>query len=150
MFLGIGKKKKNSLAISRDIYDQIVEHAKEAYPNECCGILIGSYMKGKKVLYVHRAENTNTERAKDRYIISPTEIYLIDREARSQSLDIVGFYHSHPDHPSEPSQTDREWGQPKYSYIIVSVKNGTEVAARCWTFEDEDAPFKEEKLNILG
>ncbi len=142
-------KKKNSLAITKDIFDQIIAHAKESYPNECCGILIGSYMKGKKVLYVHRADNTNTERAQDRYIISPTEIYLMDREARSQGLDIVGFYHSHPDHPNEPSKTDREWGQPKYSYIIVSVNNG-QAEARCWCFEDENAPFKEERIEILG
>ncbi|MDP2689072.1 MAG: M67 family metallopeptidase, partial [Deltaproteobacteria bacterium] len=89
-----------------------------------------------------------TERAQDRYIISPTEIYLMDREARSQGLDIVGFYHSHPDHPNEPSKTDREWGQPKYSYIIVSVNNG-QAEARCWCFEDENAPFKEERIEIL-
>jgi proteasome lid subunit RPN8/RPN11 len=142
-------KKKNSVALTRDIYDQIIEHAKSSYPNECCGIMIGSNMKGKKILYVHRTENTNTERARDRYIISPTEIFLMDREARSQGLDIIGFYHSHPDHPNVPSETDREWGQPKYSYMIVSVNNGKEAEARCWSFDDENAPFKEEKIEIL-
>lgn len=147
-FLGLGKKK--TLGITRDIFDQIIEHAKDSYPDECCGIMIGTDMKSKKVLYVHRAENTNTERSKDRYIISPTEIFLMDKEARGQGLDIIGFYHSHPDHPNEPSQTDREWGQPKYSYVIVSVKGGETAEARCWTFDDENSPFKEEKLEILG
>lgn len=147
-FLGLGKKK--TLGITRDIFDQIIEHAKDSYPDECCGIMIGTDMKGKKVLYVHRAENTNTERSKDRYIISPTEIFLMDKEARGQGLDIVGFYHSHPDHPNEPSQTDREWGQPKYSYVIVSVKGGETAEARCWTFDDDKSPFREEKLEILG
>lgn len=142
-------KKKNSVALTRDIYEQIIEHARDSYPNECCGIMIGSNMKGKKIIYTHRAENTNTDRARDRYIISPTEIFLMDREARSQGLDIIGFYHSHPDHPSAPSATDREWGQPNYSYMIVSVNGAKEAEARCWTFDD-NAPFKEEKIEILG
>ncbi len=149
MFLGIGKKKR-SVALTRDIFEQIITHAKESYPDECCGILIGSTMKGKKILYVHKAENTNTERSNDRYIISPTEIFMMDKEARGQGLEIVGFYHSHPDHPNRPSETDREWGQPHYSYIIVSVQNGTEAEAKCWSFDDEDAPFKEEKIDVLG
>ncbi len=145
-FLGLGKK---TLDISQSAYDQILEHARDAYPHECCGILVGSTMQGTKVMYVHRAENTNKERANDRYKIDPREFNMIDREARMQSLDILGFYHSHPDHPDKPSSTDREDGQPGYSYIIVSVNKGKDTSIKCWSFEEENEPFKEIKIKII-
>ncbi|MBI5641913.1 MAG: M67 family metallopeptidase [Deltaproteobacteria bacterium] len=145
MLFGLGK---DTIKVPKNILDQMIEHAKESYPNECCGILIGSTMKQRCVLYVHRAENTNKERAKDRYVIHPSEIFLMDKEARSQGAEIVGFYHSHPDHPDKPSATDRELGQAGYSYIILSVNKGTNVSVRSWTFHEEDAPFKEEKIKL--
>lgn len=140
---------KSTIIIPQGVYDQIIEHAKESYPNECCGVVIGATFKDKRVFEVQRAANSNTERARDRYIIDPAELNYIDKVARTQALDVLGFYHSHPDHPDKPSQTDREWGQPGYSYIIVSVKNGGKtVSARSWIFEDPSEEFKEEKIKI--
>jgi len=141
---------KTSVHISRSVYEEILRHAKEAYPHECCGVLVGANYGGeRKIFESHRATNVNTERAHDRYIIDPNEYNLIDKMARSCSMDVMGFYHSHPDHPDKPSETDREWGQTGYSYMIVSVKGGTETSARSWMIEEDDSPFTEEKIKIL-
>ncbi|MEK7772876.1 MAG: M67 family metallopeptidase [Deltaproteobacteria bacterium] len=139
---------KTAINVPRGVYEEIIAHAKESYPNECCGVLIGATYKDKRVFEVQRANNANTERANDRYIIEPGELNFIDKVARTQGLDVVGFYHSHPDHPDKPSQTDRELGQPGYSYIIVSVKKGKDVSLRSWIFEEADEPFKEEKIKV--
>ena len=121
MFLNFNK---NCLHIPRQVYDEVLAHAEQSYPHECCGVLVGSALKDRRVFAAHTATNVNVERATDRYIIDPMEINIIDRQARAEGLDILGFYHSHPDHPDRPSEFDREWGQPGYSYVIISVKNG--------------------------
>ncbi len=143
---GIGSKPL--ITIPRSVYDEMLNHAKEAYPHECCGVVVGGCMKGKVVFESHRAKNINLERANDRYLIDPKELNFIDKISRTQGMDILGFYHSHPDHPDRPSETDREWGQVGYSYIIVSVKGGTEVSARSWIIEDDKAQFTEEKIKL--
>lgn len=144
-FLGLGK---SVIHISKAVYEEIINHAKESYPHECCGVLIGSTFETRKIFESQRAENSNKERAHDRYIIDPGELNLIDKIARSQGMDVMGFYHSHPDHPDKPSATDREWGQPGYSYFIISVKGGKDVSVRSWMIDGEDGPFKEEKIKI--
>ena len=105
-------------------------------------------MRERKVFYVERSTNINKDRARDRYIIDPREINLADKQARSQSLDIMGFYHSHPDHPDSPSEFDREMGQSGYSYVIVSVNGKGEVSVKSWIFKEEGEPFKEEGIKV--
>lgn len=139
--------KKGEIKFPKGIYDEILNHAKDEYPNECCGVLVGN-PDGKIVFESHRVRNVNTERAKDRYIIDPREINLIDRGARAQSLDIIGFYHSHPDHPDKPSQFDRDMGQPEYSYVIISINNGKDISVKSWSFLKENEPFKEETIKV--
>jgi len=141
-------KKKNKLKLPKEVYDNIIAHVKEDYPHECCGVLIGNAMMGRKIFYADRCTNTNKTSAHNRYQMDPMEINLADKGARAQSLELMGFYHSHPDHPDRPSEYDREMAQPGYSYIIVSVKNGTEVSLKSWTFAEEDDPFKEEPLEM--
>jgi proteasome lid subunit RPN8/RPN11 len=141
--------KKGSVSIPRSVYDEIIAHATDSYPEECCGYLLGNTFKTKKVFYMERGTNKNTERARDRYIIDPMEMNMMDKQARVQALDIIGFYHSHPDHPDRPSEFDREMGQAGYSYLIVSVKDGKETSARSWIFEDENEPFREESVKIV-
>ncbi|MBE7413963.1 MAG: M67 family metallopeptidase [Deltaproteobacteria bacterium] len=111
-------------------------------------MLVGATYTARRIFESQRANNVNTERAHDRYIIDPKELNLIDKIARSQGMDVMGFYHSHPDHPDKPSETDREWGQPGYSYFIISVKGGKDVSVRSWMIEDEKGPFKEESIKI--
>lgn len=141
---------KTSVHISRSVYEEILRHAKEAYPNECCGVLVGANYGGeRKIFESHRATNVNTDRAHDRYIIDPNEFNLIDKMARSCSMDVMGFYHSHPDHPDKPSVTDREWGQTGYSYVIIAVQGGNDTSMRSWMIDEDNAPFTEEKIKVL-
>ena len=138
--------KKGRIEIPSHVYAEIVAHAKEAYPHECCGVLVGNTLGAKKVFNAERTTNLNKERAADRYILDPMEMNIIDKQARASSLQIIGFYHSHPDHTDRPSKFDRENGQPDYSYLIVSVLEGTDIAVRCWMFSEENEPFVEEKV----
>jgi len=138
------------IKVSSILYNKIVEHSKAAYPHECCGVLAGVFGSGevKAVTEVHALTNLNTERANDRYEVDPAELLRIEKDVASRKLDVLGFYHSHPDHPSRPSQFDRDRGWPDYSYVIVAVEGGKKTWAQCWTFTDMDAPFGEEELKI--
>src|ERR1700737_704776 len=101
---------------------QMRELAAAAYPNEGCGVLIGALADGRmEIVEATSARNMNTERARDRYDMDPRDIVVADREARQRGLDVVGFWHSHPDHPARPSQfdTDRAWID--YVYVIVNT-----------------------------
>ncbi len=138
------------IRINEALYNEMLAHAVEIYPHECCGVLLGKGSSEKEVVKVRAATNINEDRAADRYSIDPKELYDIDKEARGEGLDILGFYHSHPDHPSKPSETDREWGQACYSYIIISVMGGEVDSVRSWSFEDFDDPFSEEELLAGG
>ncbi len=103
----------------------ILAHAREIYPHECCGLLIGKTENGVRVAHeALRAGNLNTERAHDRFLLDPKDYMRIDREAQKRGFDIVGIYHTHPDHPAQPSKTDLEAAFEGYSYIIVSVQKG--------------------------
>ena len=93
-----------------------------------------------------RATYLIKESAAVRYILDPKVLNIIDKVARASSLEIIGFYHSHPDHTDRPSKYDREHGQADYSYLIVSVMEGTDIAVRCWMFSEENEPFIEEKV----
>lgn len=130
----------------KNIYNEIISHAKVAYPHECCGALIG---KGKNVTAARLMENINKDRANDRYEINPKELLKIEKEASANGSEVIGFYHSHPDHPDRPSGFDRERGWPFYSYVIIAVHNGKDISVKSWTFEDEKEPFGEEEIKII-
>ncbi len=143
---GLGK---SVVHISKSVYEEILNHAKESYPHECCGVLTGAIFQERKIFESHRTANVDTERSHDRFMIDPKELNLIDKIARSQGMDVIGFYHSHPDHPDKPSPTDREWAQPGYSYFIISVKGGKDTSVKSWAIEDETGPFREEKIKLI-
>jgi proteasome lid subunit RPN8/RPN11 len=115
-----------SLQIPQPVYDQLRAHGEETYPNECCGILLGRASSDN--LEVHqliRAGNTRTDSAHNRYNIAPQELIAAQREARKAGLDIVGFYHSHPDHPAQYSQTDfAEAHWFGCAYVITAIEKG--------------------------
>jgi proteasome lid subunit RPN8/RPN11 len=113
------------LEISRAIFDEIKSHAEASYPEECCGLLLGHlYGDRKAVLEMRRAANLNRERANDRYLMDPKDQLAAEKHARQASLEILGYYHSHPDHPAKASSTDDELSWEKVTYLIVSVKEG--------------------------
>ena len=117
----------STLHIPRALYDQLRAHGEETYPNECCGIMLGKSTDDNiTVQALVRAGNTRTDSAHNRYHIAPQELLKAQREARNQGLDIVGFYHSHPDHPAQWSIThfnEAHWFG--CAYVITAVANGT-------------------------
>jgi proteasome lid subunit RPN8/RPN11 len=115
-----------SLHIPQPLYDQLRAHGEETYPNECCGILLGHADSDNiEVHQLIRAGNTRTDSAHNRYNIAPQELIAAQREGRKLGLDIVGFYHSHPDHPAQYSSTDfAEAHWFGCAYVITAIEKG--------------------------
>jgi proteasome lid subunit RPN8/RPN11 len=115
-----------SLRISQRLYDELRVHGEETYPHECCGIMMGRGVGDDlQVAGLIRAGNTRTDSAHNRYNIAPQELIKAQREGRKAGLDIVGFYHSHPDHPAQWSQTDfAEAHWFGCAYVITAVAKG--------------------------
>jgi proteasome lid subunit RPN8/RPN11 len=142
------------LSIQYTDYEALRAHGEETYPHECCGVLLGKSngVDGNTVHQIVRAGNTRTDSAHNRYNIAPQELVKIQRHARSLSLDIVGFYHSHPDHPAQWSSTDfAEAHWLGCSYVITAVEKGEAVITNSFlltgTAEDNKA-FHDEAIEI--
>lgn len=136
--------------ILQEAFAALLAHARATYPHECCGFLIGRDLPDgeRRIERARPARNANTERAADRFEIDPQDWLDTDRELAGTGLDILGFYHSHPDHPPRPSRFDAERAFPFYSYVIVSVVDGEPVKARSWLFDAERARFDEEEIAV--
>ena len=131
--------------------DKVTNHLKQAYPNEGCGLLLGEIKNNRKfVKEVVEAENINKERAVDRFEIDANEYKKIDEHARKKGLDIIGVYHSHPDHPPRPSETDLKIAQPVLSYFIVGIYQGSVIAVKSYKLSDDEKEFKEELIKPLN
>lgn len=132
------------LLLTTAIRSFIEAHAVETYPHECCGVLVGRVdARGRHALEAHRTGNLNTQRAHDRFELDPRDYMRIDKQARARNLDIVGIYHSHPDHPARPSQTDLDAAWEGYSYVIVAVNQGK--AGDFHSFELVQGKFQQEE-----
>jgi len=124
-------------------------HSEQDYPYECCGLLIGQLGEygRKSVSEVYPISNAREEAAKrNRFLIRPEELLRGERHARTKNLDVVGFYHSHPDAPAVPSQYDQEHAWPTYSYIVVSVLKGSARDLRSWELHQDRSRFDEEEI----
>jgi proteasome lid subunit RPN8/RPN11 len=143
------------LKLNEQIYDAIRRHGEETYPYECCGVLLGTSAEGENsVEDAVRAGNTRVDSAHNRYNIAPHELVQIQRQGRERGLDIVGFYHSHPDHPALWSKTDfAEAHWLGCSYVITAVKNGVaqETNSFLLTGSGEDAKaFENEAVEVAA
>lgn len=139
------------LVISPRHLQVLRHHAATTYPEECCGVLLGTVLgdggeEGSIVERVLPIENEREDSRHNRYLITPETVLAAHREARRLKLDIVGYYHSHPDHPAEPSDFDREHAWPGMSYVIVAVEDGEVEATRSWRLADDRSCFHEESL----
>lgn len=137
----------NRLVISPRHLQTIGRHASVSYPDECCGFLIGRASADTTV--VERVLSVGNERQDsrhNRYLINPETVLAAHKEARALGLDVVGYYHSHPDHPAVPSEFDREHAWPWVSYLIVSVQARKVVAARSWRLSEDRERFEEEVI----
>ena len=121
-----------------------------AYPNEGCGIFLGLAGAGAgeaEVVEVRRGTNLREDRARDRYILDPTDILRAEKDARELGLEVVGFWHTHPDHPARPSRYDADHAWPDYVYVIMAIQSGKQVDVTAWVLEEEDPPrFREDAM----
>jgi proteasome lid subunit RPN8/RPN11 len=128
--------------------DRMREHLEAGYPNEACGALIGRVDAADHEVSEFRGmRNVITDRPWDRYALDPLEQLRVQKDAESAGLEIVGFAHSHPDHPPVPSRFDAEHAWTFYSYLVASVQNGVLRDARSWRLDDAKA-FQEEPLEV--
>lgn len=124
-------------------------HGERDYPFECCGLMLGRFEdNGHKVtVETYPISNAREEAAKrNRFLIRPEELMRGEKYAREKGLDVVGFYHSHPDDRAVPSQYDLEHAWPTYSYVVVSVEKGQAVDLRSWEMESDRSRFNEEAI----
>ena len=125
------------------------QHGERDYPFECCGLMLGRFESNghKVVIETYPISNAREEEAKrNRFLIRPEELMRGEKYARAQSLDVVGFYHSHPDEPAVPSKYDLDHAWPTYSYVVVSVEKGQAVDLQSWEMESDRSRFSEEVI----
>lgn len=138
-----------ALEISREHIREIGEHGARAYPNECCGALVG--VAGADGVKVCRAllaldNRREGEAARTRFLVTADDYRWAEKQARAQGLEILGFYHSHPDHPARPSEFDREHALPWYSYVVVRVARGEAQETTSWVLAEDRSQFLPEPL----
>ncbi len=145
----------SKLCISAELAAKIWQHGVETYPHECCGALLGhdantaaQPSKPREILDLFRLINRCEDSPQNRFSATPRDVMDADRAAQSRGLEIVGWYHSHPDHPAEPSEYDREHAWPWYSYIIVSVQKGIPQQVTSWQLNDDRAGYTQEFIEI--
>ena len=138
------------ITISKEQLKEIREHGVRDYPYECCGLLLGRYRaEGKVVTETYPISNAREESAKrNRFLIEPKELLRGEQYARGRDLEVVGFYHSHPDSPAVPSQYDLEHAWPTYSYIIVSTRADRAGDLFSWEQEADRSKFSQEELRV--
>jgi proteasome lid subunit RPN8/RPN11 len=136
------------IALTSQHFDEIRQHGERDYPFECCGLLLGRFETGKKVvIQTYPISNAREEEAKrNRFLIRPEELMQGEQHAREKGLDVVGFYHSHPDDRAVPSQYDLEHAWPTYSYIVVAVEKSKATDLRSWEMEADRSRFNEEEI----
>jgi proteasome lid subunit RPN8/RPN11 len=142
------------LKVSRKDYDALRRHGEETYPNECCGVLLGRFEDddSRVVTSTARCGNTRTDSLHNRYNIDPRELVRIQREGRERGEDIVGFYHSHPDHPAQWSKTDFEEAHwIGCSYVITAVEKGKAAITNSFELvgaDENDKRLLDEKVEL--
>jgi proteasome lid subunit RPN8/RPN11 len=132
-----------ALGLPPEVEDVIRTHAREAYPHECCGALIG---REGAVQAAFALPNTTEEGPRRRFLVRPADYRDAERHAQGLGLDLLGFYHSHPDHPARPSQYDLDHAWPFFSYIIVSATADGTGALTSWRLRDDRSAFDEEPV----
>ncbi len=139
-----------SLKIPPDILARIHAHGEAAYPEEGAGLLLGTFsVHDRQVKTILMFTNAREDGARhNRYLITPQDILEGENTAARLGLDIIGVFHSHPDHPNRPSDFDREWAMPWFSYIITSVEKGRAIKSRAWRLTEDRAGFDEEQIIV--
>jgi proteasome lid subunit RPN8/RPN11 len=137
------------LLISKDVLAQIYVHGEAAYPEEGAGFLLGSDDgKQRHVTQLFTTENVREDEARhNRYLVAPEDYLKAEITADRLGLSLIGVFHSHPDHPNRPSEFDREWAQPFFSYVITSINEGKAFESRSWRLAEDRSKFEEEIIS---
>ena len=135
---------EHKVAISADVDDAIRRHGEEAYPHECCGALVG---REGQVTATVPLSNTTEEGPRRRFLVRPSDYRLAESRASELGADLLGFYHSHPDHPARPSQYDLDHAWPTFAYVIVAVAAGKAGDMTVWWLKDDRSTFEEGELH---
>lgn len=140
-----------TLRIPQPIYEQLRLHLEAGYPNEACGALVGRAADDTiEALQFVPMRNTIQDRPHDRYALDPLEQLRVQKDAELKGLEIVGFAHSHPDHPPRPSRFDTDHAWPFYSYVVAAVDNGILREARAFRLDESEQAFREETLEVVA
>ena len=132
------------LMLDAGIADAIRRHGEEAYPHECCGALVG---RNDSAAAVVALPNTTEEGPRRRFLVRPSDYRLAEQRAGELGAELLGFYHSHPDHPARPSQYDLDHAWPNFAYVIVSVAAGAAADMTVWWLKDDRTTFEEGDLH---
>ena len=141
-----------SLEIGSEVLRKIQAQGEAAYPEEGAGLMLGAVDTDdlRRVLTILPLANAREDSARhNRYLITAQEMLFGEQEAMRLGFDILGVYHSHPDHPNQPSEFDRDWALPWYSYVITSVKQGKADGSRSWRLVDDRERFVEEVVTVI-
>jgi proteasome lid subunit RPN8/RPN11 len=138
-----------TILIESHLLRRISSHGEHSYPEEGAGFLLGSD-RGDRIVQdlIPISNGREAEARHNRYLIGPKEYAEAEIEAERRGLDVVGIFHSHPDHPSRPSAYDLEWAQPAFSYVISSVESGKAKDSKCWRLDEDRQGFTEEEIRI--
>jgi proteasome lid subunit RPN8/RPN11 len=150
-----------TLQMTAEIAQQIRRHGAQTYPNECCGALLGRDdvdgdvtapggvpLPIREIAALFPLTNRRQDSPHNRFSVTAEDVRDAEKAAREKKLDVVGWYHSHPDHPARPSQYDREHAWPWYSYVIVSVANGKPTEMTSWRLSDDRSEYACEEIAI--
>jgi proteasome lid subunit RPN8/RPN11 len=131
------------ITVSPAVIEHIRAHGRETYPNECCGALIGRDGVVSETLAL---PNTTEEGPRRRFLVRPSDYRAAEARATERNAELLGFYHSHPDHPARPSQYDLDHAWPSFSYVIASVRSGEAREMTSWRLRDDRSQFDEEDI----
>lgn len=134
-----------AVTLTAEVRAAVREHGRDTYPNECCGALIG---RDGRVAEAFALPNTTEEGPRRRFLVRPGDYRAAEAHATSRGGELLGFYHSHPDHPAQPSQYDLDHAWPFFSYVIISVRDGEPKELRSWRLRDDRSQFDEESVTV--
>ena len=138
----------SKVAISDAVNQAIRRHGQETYPHECCGALVGTTADAESIVAdVVPLPNTTEEGPRRRFLVRASDYRLAERRAAEIGGELLGFYHSHPDHPARPSQYDLDHAWPTFAYIIVSVADGKATDLTVWFLKDDRSSFEEGSIH---
>ena len=143
------------MRIPKALVEKMLAHARGGYPFEACGVFVGHPPGSASAAVVEDVvpvENRETEKPRVRYAIAPEDLIRVDREARARGLEILGYFHSHPDHPARPAETDRQRAADTLSdggiHVVVGVEKGEQATPTAWVFRDAAQAFEAEAFEI--